>query len=136
MLCKLSFSPEPTMAPQNETVRNKTSTSLLIEWNEMPLLQRKGKIRGYAVYYKITNSNHALSVKWLDMYHFDANYTVVYQPPVQVEYDDVIRRLWYELKGLYKFMEYTIHLTAYTKEGTGPWTYAKFSMTDEDGESY
>ena len=121
------------LAPQNETLRNKTSTSLLIEWNELPFLQRKGEIRGYAIYYKVTKSNHPLSVKWLDMYHFTENYTVIYRPPVQVEYEDVIRRLWYELKGLYKFMEYTVHLTAYTKIGTGPWTYAKYSMTDEDG---
>ena len=123
----------PALAPQNETVRNKSSTALHIEWNEMPYMQRKGKIRGYAVYYRITKSNHPFSVKWLDMYHFTENYTIIYQPRVQVENDAIIRRLWYVLEGLYKHMEYTIHLTAYTKKGTGPWTYAKVSMTDEDG---
>ena len=113
---------------------NHTSTSLLVEWNELPFLKRKGEIRGYAVYYRIRKSSHPLSVKWVDMYHFTANYTVVYRPPIQVEVDDVIKRLWYELTGLYKFMEYAVHLTAYTKVGTGPWTFAKFAMTDEDGK--
>ncbi len=97
-------------------------------------MQRKGEIRGYAIYYKITRSNHPLSVKWLDMYHFSGNYTVVYRPPIQVEIDDVIRRLRYELKGLMKFMQYTIHLTAYTRPGTGPWTFADYAMTDQDGK--
>ena len=114
-------------------MQNETSTSLLIEWNELPFLSRKGDIRGYAVYYRITKSSHPFSVKWLDMYHFTRNYTIVYRPPIQVEYDDVIRRLSYELKGLFKFMEYTIHLTAYTKHGTGPWTFAKDARTNEDG---
>ncbi|XP_065052028.1 phosphatidylinositol phosphatase PTPRQ-like [Rhopilema esculentum] len=122
----------PIIEPQNVSLTNHTSTSLLVEWNELPFLKRKGEIRGYAVYYRVKKSSLPLSIKWVDMYHFTANYTVVYRPPIQVEVDDVIRRLWYELTGLYKFMEYTVHLTAYTKVGTGPWTFAKFAMTDED----
>lgn len=94
---------------------------------------RKGEIRGYAVYYRVTKSTHPLSVNWVNMDKFTGNYTVVYTPPVRVETDDVIKRLTYELTGLYKFMDYTIHLTAYTKVGTGPWTFADYAKTDEDG---
>eukprot|EP00794_Sanderia_malayensis_P017493 gene17493-19243_t len=123
---------KPILPPQTVKIVNTSSTSLLIEWNEAPFMQRKGYIRGYAVYYKITASSHALSVKWLDMPFFTANYTIVYQPPVQIEIDDIIRRLRYELTGLKKFMQYTIYLTSYTKVGIGPWTYATHAMTDQD----
>ena len=33
-------------------------------------------------------------------------------------------------------MEYTIHITAYTKIGTGPWTFANYAMTEEDGKAH
>ena len=48
---------EPVAPPANVALFNKTSTSILVTWDEVPYGQRKGQIRRYKVIYKAENEN-------------------------------------------------------------------------------
>ena len=48
---------EPVAPPANVTLFNKTSTSILVTWDEVPYGKRKGQIRQYKVIYKAENEN-------------------------------------------------------------------------------
>lgn len=48
---------EPVAPPANVTLFNKTSTSILVTWDEVPYGKRKGQILQYKVIYKAENEN-------------------------------------------------------------------------------
>lgn len=63
---------EPVAPPANVTLFNKTSTSILVTWDEVPYGKRKGQIQQYKVIYKaekensksieVNRSTHALKI--------------------------------------------------------------------------
>ena len=96
------------MAPQNITAVNKTSSSILIMWGEVPKRKRQGRIQSYKVDYTSTTSNETKSKE--------------VQAPTQ----------YLEIDGLEHNTNYTITVMASTSKGYGPASEPIFVATDED----
>ena len=83
-----------------------------VTWLEVPTGFVHGILRGYRVFYKITQHNPANAEM----------YTVV--PP---------NKLYKQLTGLKKFTNYTIQVAAFTRIGYGALSPKVLVSTDEDG---
>ena len=86
----------PSAAPQNVRGHNKSSTSILVTWDEVPANEQRGNIRYYSVIYRETQGGAEMSKR-------------VNAPTLSVE-----------LTGLKKYAKYSIQVSAATVKGDGP----------------
>ena len=101
---------EPTDAPVNVRGQNTSSTSILVEWGEVPAADQNGIITSYT----ITHQS-------LTQYHNDS--VTVNYPERQAN-----------LTGLKKFVNYSITVFASTDIGPGPASNSIFVTTGEDSK--
>ena len=100
----------PGAAPSNVRAKNTSSTSILVQWNEVPEDKRHGKIRSYTVIWKRVQGRD------------------------QKTRDFVASVQQYELKNLTKYTEYSIQVLAATRVGKGPKSNPIVTRTDEDSK--
>ena len=95
--------------PENIKMKNTSSTSLLVSWQQIPLRQRNGIITGYKIDYRETKT-----LNW-------ASETVAKQMSV-------------EITGLEKYRWYEMRINGRTSQGVGIGNATLLILTDEDGE--
>ena len=101
---------EPIASPANVTGNNSSSTSILVQWDEVPENDKNGIIKGYNVTYKDWRTG------------VEKTQTV-----------DAPTRL-IDLTGLNKFTKYNISVLAFTVKGGGPLSSTITVTTDEDSK--
>nr|XP_058950117.1 protein sidekick-1-like [Pocillopora verrucosa] len=99
---------EPSAAPSNVRGHNTSSTSILVEWDDVPAYDQNGIIMSYNITYQSLTENHS-------------NSTTVDYPVRQVT-----------LLDLKEFVIYSITVFASTKIGDGPASDPVYVKTDED----
>ncbi|XP_049771836.1 Down syndrome cell adhesion molecule-like protein Dscam2 [Schistocerca cancellata] len=102
----------PESPPRDVKVRTKSSESLLVTWKPPEQKFRNGEILGYHIGYRESNSS--------DEFHYKT-FEVI--PGTQLQG---------LLDSLRKFTEYSVHVQAYNRAGTGPRSTAVAAKTDED----
>ena len=103
----------PSVAPQNVTAVNKTSTSIFLAWEAVLSNQRSGNILGYKV-------NFTLQSK------FDDRKSVTDEVSVAMVYIN--------LTGLRKSRKFSITVSAFNECGDGPRSLNLLVWTDEDSK--
>ena len=101
---------EPNAPPGNVRRYNSSSTSIVVQWDEVPANERNGIIKGYNVTYKNLTSEVEKT-------------QTVDAPTRQVN-----------LTGLNEFTKYDITVSAFTVKGGGPPSSAITVTTDEDSK--
>ena len=101
----------PGATPSDVRAKNTSSTSILVQWNEVPEDKRHGRIRYYTVIWKRVPGAYPEGIR------------VVNAPQLQ-----------FELKKLVKYTEYSIQVLAATEIGEGPESSPIFTRTDEDSK--
>ena len=101
---------EPHAPPSNVQGRNTTSTSILVQWNNVPAADQNGIIQSYTVTYKALPDGNPQT-------------QVVSAPTTQLN-----------LTGLNEYTNYSIMVLASTVKGHGPTTVPIVVITDEDSE--
>ncbi|XP_078355122.1 protein sidekick-1-like isoform X24 [Oculina patagonica] len=99
---------KPTAAPENVTGHNKSSTSILVTWDDVPAADQNGIILTYTITYESLAENH------------NGNVTVNY-PDHQTT-----------LTGLREYVNYSITVLASTVKGDGPASSPIIVITDQD----
>ena len=99
---------EPSASPEGVTGHNSSSTSILVQWNDVKQDEQNGNITGYKVMYKALPSGS------------DETETVN-APTKQLN-----------ISGLNEFTDYSIRVLAFTVKGDGPLSSAITVRTDED----
>ena len=107
---------EPGAPPENLKGQYKSSTSILVTWDEVPKDQQHGHIRSYTVFYKKSNGGEEKNEK-------------VSSPSPQVP---PARQV--VLKDLTEFTNYSIQVLASTFIGGGPRSDTIRVSTDEDSK--
>ena len=87
---------EPAVAPPNVRGRNTSSTSILVLWDGVPVVDQNGIITGYTINYQSQTENDSANVP------ADAN------------------KRQKELTGLKEYVDYNITVFASTAKGAGP----------------
>ena len=106
------FSSEPDGAPQNVRGQNRSSTSILVTWDEVPANQQNGIILGYTIiYHSLTENDNG-----------------------SVQVNGSVRQT--ELTNLKEFVNYNITMLASTEEGDGPASAPIVVRTDQDSKYY
>ena len=100
----------PTGSPINVLGHNTSSTSILVQWGNVPESQRNGIIVNYIVTYQVSSEG-------------DEQTKVVNATTTQVT-----------LMGLNEYTVYSIRLSASTSKGVGPKSEAKKVRTDQDSK--
>ena len=100
--------PEPSAPPANVKGNNSSSTSILVEWDEVPENDKNGIIKGYNITYKDWRTG------------VEKTQTV----------DAPTRQI--DLTGLNEFTKYNISVLAFTVKGGSPPSSAITVSTDED----
>ena len=100
----------PDGSPVNVMAQSLYSTSIYVDWEPVPEIDRNGIIVMYEVYYEPLET-------------FDA--TIMKE---RVTTPD----LFYNITGLEEYVDYNITVRAYTSEGPGPYSTAITEMTLED----
>ena len=100
----------PSSPPSNIHVVNKTTDSISITWDEVPLNHSNGAIKGYIVFYK---------EKMRSLY----NSMATLQKNIA-------------LFGLKFFTEYSIRVLAYTENGNGVSSHEISVLTSESGKMF
>ena len=106
----MNISSEPTAAPLKVRGHNTSSTSILVEWDDVPPFDRNGLITSYTITYRSRTENHNGFVK--------ANRSD--------------RRN--ELTDLREYVNYTITVRASTSKGDGPESNLIDVRTDQDSK--
>ena len=101
---------EPSAPPANVKGNNSSSTSILVQWDEVPENDKNGIIKGYNITYKDWRTGVEKS-KTVDA------------PTRQVD-----------LTGLNEFTKYNISVLAFTVKGGGPPSSTITVTTDEDSK--
>ena len=103
---------EPSAAPTNVRGHNTSSTSILVEWDEVPAADENGFITSYTIAYQSLTQNHNGSV------------TVDY--------------LYYHIRltGLKEYVNYSITVFASTVKGDGPISNPIIITTDQPKSKY
>ena len=96
----------------NVTGHKTSSTSILVEWDDVPAYDQNGIITSYNITYQSLTENHINSTT--------ANYTV--------------RQV--TLSDLKEFVNYSITVFASTKIGDGPASDPVYVKTDEDSKYF
>ena len=104
------YSLEPSTPPANVKGDNSSSTSILIQWDEVPEKDKNGIIKGYKITYKDWRSGVEKTL-------------TVDAPNREVE-----------LEGLNEFTKYNISVVAFTVKGGGPPSSTITVTTDEDSK--
>ncbi|XP_022778487.1 receptor-type tyrosine-protein phosphatase F-like, partial [Stylophora pistillata] len=99
---------KPTAAPLNVTGHNTSSTSILVEWGDVPAFDQNGIITSYI----ITYSSQAVNL-------------ISFSEAVAIDRQK-------ELTGLRKFVNYNITVRASTSKGDGPDSSPIVVRTDQD----
>ena len=99
----------PSAAPQNLTLNDTTSTSLLVRWSEVPAAEKNGIILSYTVSYQAISS------------------ALVENTTVNVPTREV------NLTGLIKNMNYSVSVLASTDKGDGNYSDPEVFLTNQDG---
>ena len=100
----------PSAPPQDLQLKDTTSSSLLVEWNEVPAADKNGIIISCTVSYQAISS---LLVENL----------TVYFPTREVN-----------LTGLIRDMNYSVRVLASTDKGNGDYSDPEYFVTNQDGE--
>ncbi|XP_022810552.1 protein sidekick-2-like isoform X4 [Stylophora pistillata] len=87
---------KPTAAPSNVRGRNTSSTSILVEWDDVPAFEQNGIITGYTIFYRSQTEGHDGSA--------------------QAGPDNRQKKL----TDLRKYVNYNITIRASTSKGDGP----------------
>lgn len=106
----LMLNSEPSAGPVNVRGHNTNSTSIILEWNDVPVYERNGIITSYNITYQSLTED-------------DGNSTTVDFPGRQVT-----------LMGLREFVNYSITVSASTVIGPGPASYPIIVRTGEGGK--
>ena len=101
---------EPSTPPANVKGNNSSSTSILVQWDEVPEKDKNGIIKGYKITYKDWRSGVEKT-------------QTVDAPTRQVD-----------LTGLNEFTKYNISVVAFTVKGDGPQSSTITVSTDEDSK--
>ena len=110
ILILLIFLAVPSAPPQNLTLNDTTSTSLLVKWNEVPDADKNGIIRSYTVSYRAMDSQ-VVDTTTVNASTRKANLT-----------------------GLIKNMTYIVRVLASTDKGDGNYSDPEVFLTNQDGE--
>lgn len=109
------------MPPANVTAFNTSSTSIRVNWNQVPLGHRNGIIRRYNIRYwktHVADKVYNLSVS---------------SSEARMNTSENLQELFsIEITGLRKFKMYTVEVSAYTIE-EGDYSRPVNISTDEDG---
>ena len=105
-----TFLSEPSTAPLNVTGHNTSSTSILVEWDDVPAFDQNGIITNYTITYRSLTEGH--------------NGSAIAGP-----YD---RQK--ELTGLREYVDYDITVLASTSKGDGPQSSPILVSTNQDGK--
>ena len=100
----------PGAAPSNVRANFTSSTSILVEWDEVPKDKRHGIIQYYTVIWKRVEKEQGS------------------------EHRVVASVQQYELTNLIKYTEYSIQVLAATRIGKGPESNPIVTRTDEDSK--
>ena len=101
----------PGAAPSNVTAKNTSSTSILVQWNEVPEDKRHGIIQYYTVIWKRVPGAYSEEMRVVNA-----------------------SQLQFELRKLVKYTEYSIQVLAATRIGKGPASFPIVETTDEDSK--
>ena len=101
---------EPSLPPANVKGNNSSSTSILVEWDEVPENDKNGIIKGYKITYKDWRTGVEKT-------------QTVDAPTRQVQ-----------LTELNEFTKYNISVLAFTVKGDGPLSSAITVTTAEDSK--
>ena len=101
---------EPAVAPPNVRGHNTSSTSILVWWDEVPVVEQNGIITGYTIIYQSQTENHSGSVP---------------AGPDNREKN---------ITGLREYVDYNITVFASTVKGAGPSSPALVVRTDQDSK--
>ena len=104
------YSLEPCAPPANVKGDNSSSTSILVQWDEVPENDKNGIIKGYNITYKDWRTG-VEKTQTIDA------------PTRQVD-----------LTGLNEFTKYNISVLAFTVKGDGPLSSTITVTTDEDSK--
>ena len=99
----------PGAAPSNVRATFTSSTSILVQWNEVPEDKRHGIIQYYTVTWKRVPGAYSEEMR-------------------------VVTQLQFELRKLVKYTEYSIQVLAATRIGKGPASFPIVKRTDEDSK--
>ena len=100
----------PGAAPSNVRAKNTSSTSILVEWDEVPEDKQHGTIQYYTVIWKRVQGGG------------------------RQERDVYNSMQQFELTNLVKYTEYSIRVLAATRIGKGPASIPIVQRTDEDSK--
>ena len=114
VLCSLSSCTEPASPPGGVVATSLSSSSVRVNWTQVPPIDQNGIITQYEVEYNQT------TFSGVPMY----NTTITPANPTM--FTEV-------LSDLLEFVEYTIRVRAYTRVGPGPYSDVVNVTTDEDG---
>ena len=113
MINLLVFSPiDPSSPPGDVVAVSLSSTSVRVNWTEVPAIDQNGIITQYEVEYNQTQ------------------FTGVTMSNVTVVNSMIFTTV---LTELLEYVEYSIRVRAYTSEGPGPYSNITLVITDEDG---
>ena len=101
----------PGAAPSNVTATFTSSTSILVQWDEVPEDKQHGRIQYYTVIWKRIPGG---------------------VPQVTEDVDASMQQ--FELTNLVKYTEYSIQVLAATRIGKGPHSNPIVTRTDEDSK--
>ena len=107
----MSISTVPRLPPQNVSVDNITSTTIILSWSEVPAIDQNGIIIEYEVEYTQNTT-------------FDITNQSV-----------MINSTTVELTDLHEYVQYSIRVRAYTSIGSGPYTTVINVTTAQDGKN-
>ena len=113
----LFFFSEPSASPPNLRLVDTTSTSILVEWNEVPSVDRNGIILSYTIKYQAVGDDE-----------------VTVEGPVNTTTVD-FPTLRANLSGLIKNQRYNISVLATTIKGNGPYSDPITEITNQDSKS-
>ena len=99
----------PNGTPQNPVALTFNSTAILVQWEQVPEVQRNGEITFYEI---LVNPAQFQSVSYMN----------VSSPMLMVM-----------VTGLEEYVEYTFTIRAYTSAGLGPFSNSTTTRTDTAG---
>ena len=99
----------PGAAPSNVRAKNTSSTSILVQWNEVPEDKRHGIIQYTVIWKRVQGEGRQ-----------------------ETDVDNSMQQ--FELTNLVKYTEYSIQVLAATRIGKGPASVPIVETTDEDSK--
>ena len=110
------------------TIVDVTSTTISLNWSEVPAIDRNGIITQYEVEYNQTTFNVSTAQT------VTVNSTMILFTDENMAQSVIVDIMTALLSGLHEYVEYSIRVRAYTSVGPGPYSDAINVTTDEDGE--